>query len=73
MWCLRFRWSDETWHLTKSDNVELVQATDSRVRLFPTEEAARQYLRYAFGVKCDLYPAYVGKPALRRPQEVTHG
>jgi len=59
------RWADDqVFHLTKADNVEPVPVTDAKVRLFPTAHAAQQYLRHAFGVKCDLYPAYVRNAVL---------
>jgi len=57
---LKMRWDDLTMYLTKDDNVKNVPLDGGQVRVFPTKESAEQYLRSAFGVKCDLYVSHVG-------------
>ena len=57
---LKMRWDDLTMYLTRDDNVKNVPLDSGQVREFPTRESAEQYLRHAFGAKCDLYVSHVG-------------
>lgn len=57
---LKMRWDDQTLYLTRDDNVKAVELDGGQVREFQTREAAEQYLRHAFGAKCDLYVSHVG-------------
>lgn len=69
MWCLRMRWYDQCFHLTKDCRVEEVPADSDKVRLFHSEDSARQFIQYGLGVVCDLYPAYVGAKKLEVTSE----
>lgn len=66
MWCLRMRWCEQCFHLTRGGTLKELPATSDEVMLFRTADSAKQYLRYAMGlqVEGDVYPAYVGNTAL---------
>lgn len=67
MWCLRMRWCEQCFHLTRGGTLKEVPAISDEVMLFHTADSAKQYLRYAMGLQDegDVYPAYVGITARR--------
>jgi hypothetical protein len=61
MYVLKMTWDGVDLYLTKDDRVTAAEQGSHKIRVFHTRESAEQYMRYAFGAKCDLYVSHVGQ------------